>query len=48
MNRHDDCAGPLFATDSEEGVLCIRTTDEGFVTNKGTSKGVAVFMNSAG
>jgi len=50
MNRREDYAGTLFATDSEEGVrsLSIRTTDEGFVAGKGTSKGAAVFMNSSG
>ncbi len=40
MDRRDDCAGPLFATDSEEEGRSrrIRATDEGFGANKGTSK----------
>jgi len=38
MNRSDDCAGPLFATGSEEG----------FGADKGTSKGAAAFVNNAG
>jgi hypothetical protein len=50
MNRRDNCAGPLIATDSEEEVrsYCIRTIDEGFVAGKGTSKGAVKFMNNAG
>jgi len=48
MNRRDACAGRLFATDSceEERSLCIRSTEQGFVAGKGTSKRAAAFMNS--
>jgi len=50
MNRRDDCAGPLFATNSCEGDRshCLRTIEQGLVESKGTSKGAAVFMNSPG
>jgi len=50
MNRRNDHAGPLFSTDSKEGVRsrAYLTTDEGFVAGKGTSEGAAVFINSPG
>jgi len=50
MNRRDDCAGPLFATDSEEEV---RSSAYGrlmrdSLRTKEQAKGAAVFMNSPG
>jgi hypothetical protein len=50
MNRRDDCAGTLFATDSEEGVRSRaygRPTRD-LVRTKEQAKGAAAFMNSPG
>jgi hypothetical protein len=50
MNRCDDRAEPLFAKDFAEEVYsyCLRTTEERFVADKGTSEGAAVFINNPG
>jgi len=47
INRRDDCAEPLFATDALSRVAYqwIRSTDKVFVADKGASKGAAVFVN---
>jgi hypothetical protein len=50
MNRCDDRAEPLFATDFFDEVRShyLRTTEKRFVANKGASEGAAVFMNYPG
>jgi hypothetical protein len=50
MNRRDDRAEPLFATGFCEQVRSrrLRTHEQKFVADKGTSEGAAVFMNSPG
>ncbi|MDQ6979495.1 MAG: hypothetical protein Q9M09_04860 [Mariprofundaceae bacterium] len=47
MNRRDDCVEPLFATDALLGVAYpwIRSTDKGFVVDKGASKGATALVN---
>jgi len=50
MNRRNDRAGSLFVTDfsEEDRSRCLRTTEEEFVADKGTSEGAAVFMRTPG
>jgi len=50
MNRRDDRAEPLFATDFSERVRshCLRVIEEKFVASKGASEGAVAFMNNPG
>jgi len=50
MNRCDDRAEPLFATDFSERARShgLRVIEERFVASKGASEGAAVFMNNPG
>jgi hypothetical protein len=50
MNRCDDRAGALFATDffEETRSHCLRADEQKFVADKETSEGTAVFMNNPG
>jgi len=50
MNRRDDHAEPLFATDFSERDRshCLRAIEERFVAGKGASEGATAFMNNSG